>query len=180
MKRRRRFVSCITKERVFVNTNDNVQKSFVMNSTAATRCVAYAEIAEKEGLHQLAKFFRAFADAYKVGATNALKAIGGMSNTEDNLANIVDANSYDLSQLYPKFIEQAEQEGDPSALTHFKGILASFKTHTNLLNEALKNFNRFRDTDYWVCQKCGYMESGDMPLTCKICGGSRETFKRIS
>jgi rubrerythrin len=163
-----------------VNTSDNVQKSFVMNSTAATRCVAYAEIAEKEGLHQVAKFFRAFADAYRVGATNALKAIGAMSNTEDNLSNIVDANSYDFTQLYPTFIEQADQEGDPSAVTYFKEILASSKTHTNLLNGALRNFNRFRETDYWVCQGCGYIESGDMPLTCKICGGSRENFRHIS
>jgi len=163
-----------------LDTNDNVQKSFAMMSMASMRCITYAEIAEKEGLHQISKFFRAFADAYKVCATNALKVSRQVSNTEDNVANIVDANSYDLTQLYPRFLEQADKEGDSLSATFFRGILASSKTHTNLLNEALENINRFRETEFWVCQNCGHIESGDMPLTCKICGGSREKFKLIS
>jgi rubrerythrin len=161
-------------------TSDNVQKSFAMMSMLSMRCTAFAEVAEKEGLHQVSKFFRAFADAYKVCATNALKVSRQVAGTEDNLSNIVDSNSYDLTQLYPKFLEQADQEGDPLAGTFFRGILASSKTHTNLLNEALENYIRFRETEYWVCQNCGHIEAGDMPLSCKICGGSREKFVNIA
>jgi rubrerythrin len=163
-----------------MNTSDNVQKSFAMLSMSSMRCIAYAEVAEKEGFHQVAKFFRAFADAYKVCATNALKITRQIGGTEDNLSNTIDATSYDLTQLYPKFHEQADQEGDPLAGTFFRGIMAGSKTHTNRLNEALENFNRFRETEYWVCQGCGHLESGDMPLSCKICGGSREKFKIIA
>jgi len=162
-----------------LETSDNVQKSFAMMSMASMRCIVYAEIAEKEGLHQISKFFRAFADAYKICATNALKVLRQTGVTEDNIANIVDANSYDLTQLYPRFLERAEKEGDSLSALFFKGVLASSKSHTGLLNEALENYNRFRETEYWVCQNCGHIESGDMPLICRICGGSREKFNII-
>ena len=163
-----------------MKTDDNLQKCFAMMAMAAIRCSAYGNIAEKDGYHQIARMFRASFDAYKVHALNALKAMGELGSTAENLFGAVDSSTYDFTQLYPIFLEQSDQDGNPPATALFRGNLTSLKSHANLLKSASANINRFKENEYWVCQNCGYIEVGDMPLSCKLCGGPREKFALIA
>lgn len=162
-----------------MKTDENIEKSFKAEAMASVRYSAYAIIAEKEGHRQIAKLFRAMSEAGKVHAINTMRVIGELGNTPENLASAVDKKTYEFTQWYPTLIEQADKNSKPIASTTFQGAADSAKTHVLLLNEALENIGRNKEIDYWVCNVCGHIKACDMPVTCKICGASREKFVKV-
>jgi rubrerythrin len=162
-----------------LKTEDNLRKSLSARATASIKDYAYSIAADKEGYHQIAKLYRALSGAERVHAMNHIRALGELGETAENLSSMLDSKTYDFSQVYPTYIEQADADSNPGAATLFKGSLQTSRKHMTLLNEAFENMIRFRENDYWVCQNCGYIEVGDMPLSCRICGGSREKFVKI-
>jgi rubrerythrin len=36
-----------------------------------------------------------------------------------------------------------------------------------------------RETDYYVCQVCGYVSEGEAPDKCPVCGAIKEKFKAV-
>jgi len=162
-----------------LKTDDNLKKNFSAEAMASIRYSAYAEIAEKDGYRQIAKLFRTMSEVEKVHAINTLKISGEIGNTSENLTSAIDSKTYEFTQWYPTLIEQADLDARPIASTTFQGAADTSKTHVVLLTEALENIGRNKETDYWVCNVCGYVNPGDMPVSCKICGASREKFVQI-
>jgi len=159
-----------------LKTDENLQKVIASVSSASVRFSAYAEIADKEGYRQIAKLFRAMAETQKVYAINAMRILGQLDNTENNLSSAIDAKTYEFTQLYPTFIEQAEQDSNPVASTAYRAAIVTTKSHVRILNSALDNFGRNKEVDYWVCGVCGKIESAEIPIACKTCGAAREKF----
>jgi len=162
-----------------LKTDENLQKVIASVSSASVKFSAYAEIADKEGYRQIAKLFRAMAETQKVYAIKAMKILGELDNTENNLSAAIDARTYEFTQMFPTFIEQADQDGNPVATTAFRAAIATTKSHVRILNSALNNIGRNKEVDYWVCGMCGKIESNEMPVACKTCGAAREKFVKI-
>lgn len=162
-----------------LKTSDNLKKSFSAESMASVRYSVFAYAAEKDGYRQIAKLFRAMSESEKIHAINTLRIIGEYGNTSENISSAIDAKTYDFNQWYPSLAEQADLEGKPIASTTFRGVSNAARAQVALLNNALENLGRNRDTDHWVCNACGHIVEGDMPVSCKICGASREKFFEI-
>ena len=162
-----------------MKTDENLQKSFAARAMASVKNYAFAIAADKEGYREIAKLYRALSAAERVHAINHLKTTGELGTTSENLTAAIDSKSYDYTQLYPIYIEQSDNDESSEALGLFRDNIQTSKTHVALLNEALRNMIRFREHDYWVCQNCGCIEIGDLPLTCKICNGTREKFVKV-
>jgi len=163
-----------------LQSNDNLKKALDSRSRSAVELIVASNKAETEGLHQAAKLFRALANSDQVQAMEILKLLGDSGDAVECLSRLVDSRTYEISQMFPTFIERAENDGNHLAARLFRNYLASARLQATMLNDAIDNLNRLRETDYWVCQSCGHLESGDMPISCKICGGSREKFLRIT
>jgi rubrerythrin len=161
-----------------LKTDENLQQVIASVSSASVKFSAYAEIADKEGYRQVAKLFRAMAETQKVFAINAMRILGELDNTENNLSAAIDIKTYEFTQLYPNFIEQADHDGNPMAQTAYRAAMETTRSHVRILNTALDNIGRNKEVDYWVCQMCGKIESGEMPVGCKTCGAAREKFIR--
>ncbi len=116
------------------------------------------------------------AETQKVHAINAMRISGELDNTENNLSAAIDAKTYEFTQLYPTFVEQAEQDGNPVAQMAYRAAMETTRSHIRILNSALNNIGRNKEVDYWVCQVCGKIESGGTPVGCKTCGAAREKF----
>ena len=159
-----------------MKTDENLKNVLSSVASAAVRYLAFADIAVEQGYHQLAKLLRAMAETQKVYAVNALKLMGQLGKTEENLAAAIDEKTYEITQLYPTFIEQSELEGNPMATAALQAAVNTTKNHVKVLNAALDNLGRNKETNYWVCGMCGNLESGDEPVACRICGGAREKF----
>jgi rubrerythrin len=162
-------------------TTDNLQEAFAGESQANRKYLAFAKKADDEGLAQVAKLFRAAAEAETVHAHNHLKELDGVKSTKDNLAAAIKGESYEFSEMYPVMIDTAEIEGNESALRSFFLANAVEKIHHNLFVEALdKNMLAGKSSDYHVCQVCGNTVEGEAPDKCPICHSSKEQFKLIS
>jgi len=163
-----------------LRTNENLQNNFSAESMAAIKYYAYAITAEEEGRRQIAKLFRAMAEAQKIHAINTLKAISALDESESNLSATIDSKTYDYTQRYPSLIEQSNLDENPAVSSLFQMAVKTLKAHIRLLNDALKNFKRVKDYDYWVCSMCGLVEMGSMPVFCKACGAPREKFIQVT
>ena len=164
------------------NTKENLQAAFAGESQANRHYLFFAEKAEEEGQPQVAKLFRAVAEAETVHARNHLKVMGEIKLTRENLKEAIGGENYEFSQMYPAFIEQATAEQNKDARISFSYANKVEKIHHGLYQEALdtvKAGQKLNDAPYFVCQVCGYTVAGEAPGTCPICGASSEEFKRV-
>lgn len=163
-------------------TSENLKDAFSGESQANRTYLAFAKKAEKEGLPQVAKLFRAAAFAETVHALNHLKIIGKTKSTIENLKSAVSGETFEFDEMYPKYIEIAIQEGDKKALWSFDVANKVEKIHAGLFSkaiESIENEKEFADTDYYVCKVCGNTVEASAPERCPICGAPKEQFERI-
>ena len=164
------------------DTQGNLQEAFAGERQANCRYLFFADKAEKEGHTQIARLFRATADAETVHARSHLRAIGGIGETKDNLGAAIEGENYEFTQMYPGFIKQAESENNKRAQLSFEFANEVEKVHHELYQKALETLKaggQPKDEPYFVCQVCGHIVVGEAPETCAMCGAPRKMFKRV-
>jgi rubrerythrin len=170
------------KEVPMANTEENLHSAFAGESQANRKYLFFAEQAEKEGQRQVARLFRAVAEAETVHARTHLNVLKGIGTTVDNLKAAASGESYEFTQMYPGFIEQAKAEGSRRAQTAFEYANAVEKIHHSLYQqtaEALVAGKTMENKPYFVCQVCGYTVSGEAPEKCPVCGAPKKQFKLV-
>ena len=160
-------------------TEKNLQDAFAGESQANRKYLAFAKKAEEEGYSQVAKLFRAAAEAETIHAHNHLRELGGIRSTKENLEEAINGESYEFQNMYPKMIEDAKSEGNDGALRSFNFANEVEKLHAELYRKALENLGENQAVDYYVCQVCGNTVENEPPETCPVCGAKREMFKKI-
>ncbi len=163
-----------------MSTDDNLNTAFSGESKAHMKYLANAAAAEKEGNKQVAKLFRALAEAERVHAQSHLAVMGEVGNSEHNLTSAIDGETYEYTQMYPAFLAQAEKDGNPRAVMSFRNAMAAEKVHGNLLSRLLEQLGQEKESDYFVCSVCGHTVAGNAPDRCPHCGASSEKFKQIT
>ncbi len=164
------------------STQENLQEAFAGESQANRRYLFFADKAEKEGYPQIARVFRATAEAETVHARNHLETMGGIGSTKDNLKVAISGENYEFTKMYPGFIEQAKSENNERAEISFTHANAVEKIHHDIYQEVLKALEagqQLKDEPYFVCQFCGNTVAGEAPERCSICGAPRSKFKRV-
>lgn len=163
-------------------TSENLKAAFAGESQANRTYLAFAKKAEKEGLPQIAKLFKAAALAETVHALNHLEIIGKTKSTLENLKTAVSGETFEFDEMYPEFIEVAKQEDNKKAVWSFNVANKVEKIHADLFSKAtksLENKKELVDTDYYVCQVCGNTVEGSAPDRCPICGVPKERFEKV-
>ncbi len=163
-------------------TEDNLKAAFAGESQANRKYLAFAKKADEEGLKQIAKLFRATADAETVHALNHLNVLKGVKTTEENLQEAIAGETHEFTEMYPKMIKEAEEEGNQRALISFKGAIHAEEIHANLYKKALESVKEKKDLeekDIFVCQICGHTVENEAPDECPVCKAKKEKFKKI-
>ena len=160
-------------------TEKNLQEAFSGESQANRKYLAFAKKAEQEGYKQVAKLFRAAAEAETVHAHNHLRELGGIKSTKENLLEAIDGESYEFQKMYPQMIEDAKAEDKKGAERSFSYANEVEKVHADLYKKALENLGNNPDIDYYVCQVCGYTAEGEAPDQCPVCKSKKQMFKKI-
>jgi rubrerythrin len=101
------------------NTTENFKGAFAGESQANRRYLAFSRKAEEEGLAQIAKVFRATAEAETVHALNHLNTLGEVNTTEKNLETAISGETFEFKQMYPDYIETVKKEGNDDAAWSF-------------------------------------------------------------
>ena len=160
-------------------TLQNLKAGFVAESQAHQRNMAFAIKAEQEDLPQVAKLFRAVAEAEGVHAYNHLRLLGGISDTQENLESAFERENL-AESTYPEFIKTANEEGNTAVARIFSFSRDVEKGHAKLYKKALEHMIQETETDYYVCGVCGYVSDGELPDECPICGAPKENFRHIT
>ncbi|GAB6886964.1 rubrerythrin family protein [Desulfothermus okinawensis JCM 13304] len=160
-------------------TLKNLMDAFAGESQANRRYLAFANKAEKEGYPQIAKLFRAAAEAETVHAHSHLRVMGGINSTKENLEEAIKGETHEFKAMYPKMIEEAKQEGNSQAIRTFEYANAVEKVHAELFEKALKNMDSQEDVDYYVCPVCGYTCENEPPERCPVCNTLKKVFKKV-
>jgi rubrerythrin len=160
-------------------TEKDLQDAFAGESQANRKYLAFAKKADQEGYKQIAKLFRAAAEAETVHAHNHLRELGGIKSTKENLIEAINGESYEFQKMYPQMIEDARAEDKKGAERSFSYANEVEKVHADLYKKALENLGSNPDIDYYVCQVCGYTAEGEAPDQCPVCKSKKQMFKKI-
>jgi rubrerythrin len=163
-------------------TEENLRAAFAGESQANRKYLAFAQKADADGYNGIAKLFRAAAQAETIHALRELNDLGGVKSTADNLRAAIEGETYEYTDMYARFLDEARSEGVKEAARTFAWAKAAEEVHARLYTLALEAADRGEDLKIhraWVCRKCGNIEFGEAPETCSICGHPREWFTPI-
>jgi len=159
---------------------DNLKNAFAGESQANRKYLAFAKKAEDEGFKQVAKLFRAAAEAETVHAHAHLRVMGGVRSTKENVQAAIGGETHEFTKMYPQMIDEAKKEGNKQALQSFEFANKVEKIHAELYQKALNNLGKNEAVDYYVCQVCGNTVEKAAPDKCPICGAAKSMFIKIS
>lgn len=163
-------------------TADNLKEAFAGESQANRKYLAFAKKAEVEGHPQIAKLFRAAAEAETVHAHGHLDVMRGVGSTVANLQAAIAGEGYEYQKMYPAFLKTAEAEKNQPAVATFKNALAVEATHHKLYSDALATLQAGKDLPaarISVCPVCGHTAIGDAPDRCPVCGAAKDKFFEV-
>lgn len=162
-------------------TMDNLAEAFAGESQARNKYLAFAKKADDEGFAQVARLFRAAAEAELVHAQNHFKAMGAILTTAENLKAAIEGESYEVVSMYPPFIAEAEAEGLKRAKTSFAFAWEVEKCHEELYRQALAALEEKEEDayEYYVCPVCGYTHARNAPEKCPVCGTPGAKFEKV-
>ncbi len=152
-------------------TIENLKEAFAGESQAFQKYTAFAKKAEKEGFKNIARLFRLTAQAEQIHAAGHFKSLDGVGSTAENLQAAIEGETYEYQKMYPPMLEDAEKEGH-KAKRMFKYAVEAEEVHAKLYSQALAAAKAGKDleTDFFLCPVCGYIEFGEAPEKCPICG----------
>jgi rubrerythrin len=160
-------------------TEQNLQEAFAGESQANRRYLAFAKQADQEGYPQIAKLFRAVAEAETIHAHSHLKHLGAVKTTAENLQDAISGETHEFKEMYPPMIEAAEAEGNKGAVRSFTYANEVEKIHAALYQKALDRLEHSEETDYHVCSICGYTCEAQPPAACPVCKAKPQAFFKV-
>ncbi|MCX8126546.1 MAG: rubrerythrin family protein, partial [Dehalococcoidia bacterium] len=121
-----------------MSSTDNLKAAFAGESQANRKYLFFADKAEEEGLKQVARLFRAAAEAETVHARAHFRVLEGVKSTKENLKAAIEGEGYEFTKMYPEFIKQAEAEGNQVAKRSFDFANRVEQVHHSLFKKALE------------------------------------------
>ncbi|RPI13222.1 MAG: rubrerythrin family protein, partial [Acidobacteriales bacterium] len=154
-----------------MDTKDNLKEAFAGESQANQTYRAFAKKAEQDGFSNIARLFRATAEAERIHAEGHLKALAGIGATTDNLKAAIAGETHEYTAMYPAMLQQAEVEGHRAKLMFGYAVKAE-AVHAGLYARALEAAGQGQDlaeARFYLCPVCGNIEFGVPPDRCPIC-----------
>ena len=161
-------------------TSENLKEAFAGESQANRKYLAFAAKADQEGHPQIARLFRAAAEAETVHAHNHLRALNGIRGTKENLQEAIAGETHEFKKMYPEMIEGAKAEGNKPAERSFTYANEVEKIHAGLYSKALESLGKNEALDYYICPFCGNTVEKAPPEKCPICGAPGKKFIKIA
>ncbi|MBF0584667.1 MAG: rubrerythrin family protein [Magnetococcales bacterium] len=165
-----------------MSTQENLQHAFAGESQANRKYLAFAAKAEKEGFAQVARLFRAVAEAETIHAHAHLRAMDGVGGTVENLQAAIAGEAYEFTTMYPGFVAEAQQDGNKRAAQSMQSAMEVEKIHHRLFEQALAAVANGQDlagVDIYLCPVCGHVEFGQPPEQCPVCNVKKDKYIKI-
>jgi len=163
-------------------TKANLSAAFAGESQAHMKYLAFADIAEREGLPNIARLFRAASFAEQMHAIAHLRALGGASDTVKNLQAAIGGETFEVDEMYPAYLATAKEQQEKGAIVTMERALEAEKVHAALYTRAKQSAEAKQDVTLkpiHVCEVCGWTVEGDAPDKCPLCGAPASRFRKF-
>jgi len=161
-------------------TEQYLKEAFAGESQANRKYLAFAAKADQEGYPQVARLFRAAAEAETIHAHSHLRALNGVKSTKENLLEAIAGETHEFMKMYPEMIEAAKAEGHKVGQRSFSYANEVEKIHAQLYQILLDNLGKPGETyPYYICPVCGLTADKEAPAICPVCGTKGSMFRRV-
>jgi rubrerythrin len=161
-------------------TEQYLKEAFAGESQANRRYLAFAAKADQESYPQVARLFRAAAEAETIHAHSHLRALNGIRSTRENLLEAVAGETHEFTKMYPEMIEAAKAEGHKVGLRSFSYANEVEKIHAQLYQNILDSLGKSQESyPYYICPVCGLTAEKEAPTICPVCGTKGSMFRRV-
>ena len=156
-------------------TEKNLWEAFAGESQARNKYTYFASVAKKEGYEQMSALFLKTAENEKEHAKLWFKALGGISDTANNLIAAAEGEHGEWTDMYARMAKEAEEEGFKALAAQFRAVAAVEKEHEERYQALLKNIqeNKVFEKEgvvVWECRNCGHLHIGtSAPKVCPVC-----------
>ena len=125
-------------------TLKNLESALAGESMAHIKYRYFAKIARSEGFDDVADHFEHTADQEIMHAWGHLELLIGKPHTKQCLEMAIEGETYEYTEMYPGFEEDAEREGNEPAMLEARHQAAESREHadqfTEILAKAQKRF----------------------------------------
>ena len=118
-------------------TLKNLESALAGESMAHIKYRYFAKIAREEGFEDVAQHFEHTADQEIKHAWGHLELLIGKPSTKVCLEMAIDGETYEYTEMYPGFEEDAEREGNEPAMLEARQQALESLEHANLFSEIL-------------------------------------------
>jgi rubrerythrin len=123
-------------------TEANLQRAIAGEAKARLEYMAFAMKAMEEGLPEYAQLFMEAAGAETIHGISHLKAAGAIGTTFENLDESANAEDFEIEEMYPQFIREAEEESRPDAEASFTLALEREVHHRAMFKKAFETMKK--------------------------------------
>jgi rubrerythrin len=116
---------------------EHLKTGFTAEAASAARCRAYAARAERDGLPNLARHWRAMAEDKDRLAIELLEAAEQVHGTAADLGNAIAEERYENDALYPRMIRDVKEHVADVLLR----VVAAQKDHLRRLESLRESYN---------------------------------------
>ena len=95
---------------------------------------------QQEGHPEIAQLFLEAAGAEAIHGISHMRVAGEVGTTWKNLDESANGEDYEIEEIYPRFVREAEEEGRSDAAASFSLALEREKHHRAMFKEALSTF----------------------------------------
>jgi rubrerythrin len=132
-------------------TIGNLESALAGESMAHIKYRYFARIAREEGYEDVAKHFEHTADQEIKHAWGHLELLIGKPNTKECLEKAIEGETYEFTEMYPKFESQAKAESNIEAVKEFNEQGRESNEHAQQFKEVLakaeKRFNALKKVE---------------------------------
>lgn len=166
-------------------TITNLKAAIDGESTASAKYAAFAQQATTDSLYAVEALFKATSQAEQIhiknhqavlamlGVTDYQPTIGAfeVKTTAENLQAASAGETYEFTEMYPAFIQDAELEKVQGAVVSFNYAQDAEKKHAEIYNDVAANLAtpEVLSVVYYICPKCGNAYAGTASEACELC-----------
>lgn len=118
-------------------TLKNLESALAGESMAHIKYRYFAKIAREEGFEEVAKHFEHTADQEILHAWGHLELLIGKPSTKECLEKAIEGETYEFTEMYPKFEEDAEREGNEDAMLEARLQIRESQEHAEQFKTVL-------------------------------------------
>jgi rubrerythrin len=148
--------------------------AFSQECMAHVRYKLYAEDAEKRGMKNTARLFRAASDSEWYHAKNFYYTAPALREPVPGIEESAENERREVEETYRECLDYARERKLALPAYAFTDALMAEKVHLGLFRKAREQLGTGEDISgesYFTCSSCGYTFSGtEHPKNCPVCG----------